>query len=326
MAQGQRHAYLGDALRQHLEPDAAGSPLRLSPQWVDLSYRLLAGVVVFTGLFVCLARISEYASGPAIVRFGGRTNVSSRAAGTVAEVLVRAGQSVRAGDALVRLEDAAESRAVEALTSEFELQLSRILREPANDAARSELGAVRSRRESAQTRLDERWVRAPQDGSVGSVRVRSGQYVEAGDLVATLIASDAHAEVAALIPGQHGPRLHAGMRLRLELVGFPYAYRELRVDGIGEQLVGPSEIRRFLGPDTADSLGVSGPSVVVRAALPNTTFSAEGESFDYYDGMLGTAAVELDAHSILLAFVPGLRDLVASLSPWVTQASRERVP
>jgi len=303
-------AFSREALSHYLEGSAAGSLLRLSPTWARVSYWLIVGAIATAILGVCVIRVNEYAVGPAVVQFPGRTDVISRAAGTVVEVLVQPGQRVQSGSPMARLDAQPEFAELEKLHREFELQLIRILEEPANQAARTDLASVRAQHESAQTRVDERWIRAPEAGVVGSLRVRAGQSLKSGDLVATINGRRARSEIVALIPGQYRPRLRLSMPLRLELNGFAFAYQDFTLDDIGEQLLGPSEAGRYLGSDIADALSTTGPTVVVRASLASASFAAEGNRYEYYDGMLGTANLLIGSRSILLSLIPGLDDLI----------------
>ena len=45
-----------------------------------------------------------------------------------------------------------------------------------------------------------------------------------------------------------------GMSLRLELAGYRYEYSELTIDSIDDEVVGPSEVRRYLPQEIADAV------------------------------------------------------------------------
>jgi hypothetical protein len=79
-----------------------GDLLRADPGWMRWTYRLLVAVVAVGLLFVILGKIREYASGPAVIRLGGRTDLTANAAGTVTQVLARPGERVARGRLLVR--------------------------------------------------------------------------------------------------------------------------------------------------------------------------------------------------------------------------------
>ena len=104
--------------------------------------------------------------------------------------------------------------------------------------------------------------------------------------------------------------LAEGGVLRLELQGFSHAYQELEITEVGEELIGPQEVQRYLGPGLSESLTVQGAVVMVRAHPPSRYFQAGGHRFEYFDGMLGTADIRVRAEPILLLLVPGLRALL----------------
>jgi len=131
------------------------------------------------------------AMGAALIRAEGRREVTASAAGTVAVVDVRPGERVAAGRLLVRLHDASEGAELDRLDHEFELQLVKSLRDPADQTARQALTSLRAQKELAQARLDERSVRAQQDGIVSDVRIRPGQHLNPGDVILTLVPPDA---------------------------------------------------------------------------------------------------------------------------------------
>ena len=99
------------------------------------------------------------------------------------------------------------------------------------------------------------------------------------------------------------------MPLRLELTGFRYAYQDLVVESIGDEVVGPNEVRRYLGPEIADTVFIPGPVILVKTRLPNLTFAADGTSWEYYDGMQGRAEARVRSQRILLTLAPGLRSV-----------------
>ena len=73
--------------------------------------------------------------------------------------------------------------------------------------------------------------------------------------------------------------------------GFPYEYQELTVASVSDELVGPAEVRRYLGPGLGDALTVDGPLVAVEARLPASTFRVRSARLRLLPGMPGTARV-----------------------------------
>ena len=126
----------------------------------------------------------------------------------------------------------------------------------------------------------------------------------------SIVGDGAQLTVIAMLPGSDRPLLRPGAPLRLELAGFRYAYIDLVIESIGDEVVGPAEVKRFLGADIADAVPVGGPVVLVRARLPAATFRQRGRELRYYDGMLGTVEARLRSESILVTLIPGLRGVL----------------
>jgi len=102
------------------------------------------------------------------------------------------------------------------------------------------------------------------------------------------------------------------MPIRFEISGYRYAYQKLTVESVGEEVVGPSEARRYLGAEIGDSVQLTGPVVILKARLPRPTFQAEGRSYRFHNGMHGNAEVEVRSENILVTLVPGLKALFRS--------------
>ncbi|HEX8538236.1 MAG TPA: HlyD family efflux transporter periplasmic adaptor subunit [Cystobacter sp.] len=301
--------YRQQAIQEHANTRVDSELLRLSPEWSRWTYWVLLMVVTVGLLFCVLGTVNEYATGPAVVRVEGKSEVTMDVAGLVTSVEVEPGQRVAAGQVLVRLQAQEERTALERIEREFELQLARVLRDPGDQAARQVLTTLRAEREQAQARQEARTIRAARAGVVNDLRVRPAQYVQPGESVASLLDEDAHASLVALLPGSSRPFLRPGKSLRVELEGFQYEYRELVIDYVSDQIVGPAETRRYLGREIADALRLEGPQVLVRARLPASTFRRDGPLFNYVDGMTARAEARLHAESILVMLVPGLKVL-----------------
>lgn len=249
-----RQQALDEAARAGQRP----SLLRITPRWTRWTFWVVVAACASALAYSFCGTIDEYAVGPALIRAEGRRPVTAAAEGSVATVDVRPGERVAAGRVLMRLHDAAEQAEYERLDHEFELQLLKSLRDPSDQQARQALTALRVQKELAQARLDERSLRAPQDGVVRDLRVRPGQHLAPGDVILTLVPPDATFSVIAMLPGNYRPVLRVGMPLRIELEGYRYQYRRLVIDEISDEIVGPSEVKRFLGSEIADAINLSG--------------------------------------------------------------------
>jgi membrane fusion protein (multidrug efflux system) len=190
---------------------------------------------------------------------------------------------------------------------EFDGTLLKLLRDPNDQAARSALTSLRAQKELAGARVAQRSVRAPHAGIVSDLRIRRGQLLQAGDLVLSLNGQGTRFYVVAFLPGQFRPLVHPGMPLRVRLSGFPRAAEVTTIDSVGDEVVGPAEARRYLGPDVADALTLNGPVVLVKGTLAGTSFASDGKRFNFYDGLTGNAEARVRSQRVLAVLVPGLR-------------------
>jgi membrane fusion protein (multidrug efflux system) len=284
-----------------------GAPLALSPIWVGRSYWLLLSGTIAALLFAALAHVGDYARGPAVVRVDGRLDLTSAAGGIVLSVDVEPGTAVTAGQTLVRFHAEPERRELEQLEREFELKLVRLLLHPDDETTRQSLAALRAAREMAATRLRDRLVVAPQAGVVRNLRIRPGQLLNPGDVVLTLVDErQAAFTVVALVPGQFRPMLKQGLPLRFTLDGHTQATVDLQVEYVGDEVVGPNEMRRYLGQELGDTLPVEGGLVLVRARLPWQSFGLDCQRYRYYDGIPGRVVVRVRRVRLLALLFPAL--------------------
>ena len=63
-----------------------GTILRISPRWLNAAFWVLCGFGVVAVFFVSLARVNEYATGPAVIRALGRTELTARSEATVGSI------------------------------------------------------------------------------------------------------------------------------------------------------------------------------------------------------------------------------------------------
>ena len=298
-----------EALEHYAGAQEHSDVLRLSPSWTHWAFWLLLAAVTFYAAFGVLGWISEYATGPAVVRARARIEVTALASGRVTSVEVQPGQRVKEGQILVRFFAGTEQASLERFNQEFELHLLRRMQNLSDEGASQALGTLRAEKELAEFQLDQRVVRAPVAGVVSDVRIRRGQHLTEGEVVVSLVQEDSPLKIIAMLPGGYRPLLSKGGTLRLELNGFPYQYQELIIDEVGDELVGPGEVRRYLGPELAESLTVNGAVVLVRAHTPSRFFEADGKRLAYVDGMLGTAHARVKSERIVTTIVPGLKAL-----------------
>jgi len=306
--QDQPTIFREEAVESHFRGSAIqGDLLRISPQWMTWTYWLLIGLILASSAYVVLGSIDEYATGTGIVRDVGRTNVTAITSGTIRRIAIRPGQEIEAKQPLVYFDDRQEQIELERLNKDFNSQQLNWLKNPNNPVAHQQVVTLRAQIDAAEMRLKDRTLLSTRSGIVQDIRIRPNQLVNPGELLLTIVGGNDSLVVIAILPGRYRPLLKKGDPLRLELTGFGYAYQRMTIDEVGNEVVGPNEIRRFLGQEVGDSLKLGDSSVIVQARLPSRSFQAAGGWHDYHDGMQGTAEARVRSESILVALVPGLK-------------------
>ncbi len=287
-----------------------GEVIRIAPVWSRRLYWALLALLVLGAIGMFTGEVAQYSSGPAVVRQSGRAEVTALGAGAIATIDVAPGQRVKKGQVLARLRDVAERADFDSARGDYDAQLRNRLLDPTDEGAAGQLRLLGRQRDLALAALEQRLVRSPHDGVVTDVGATVGQHVDAGDAVMAVVDdSKGELEVIAFLPGSDRPQIEIGMPLRLELVGFDYAWQDVVVETITEGVVGPNEAKRILGPQLADTLPIGGGVVMVRARLPTMTFVSGDRTYPYHDGMGGTAEVRMRDETVLEMLVPGFEEL-----------------
>lgn len=284
-------------------------PLRLTPAWTRWTWWLLMASLAAGLLALVFVRVPEYASGVAVIRAGGRAEVTATAGGTVSTLNVAPGSRVRQGQLLLRLHDAEEAANLKRLDRQLDLKLAQRLQAPSDPAVAQDLVSLRAEREMALARLAERELRAPADGEVSDVRVAPGQLVAAGQPVLAIVERAELPSMIALLPGRYLPQLQPGMRVRLELPGHPYVYQWLALDSVSGEVIGPAEARRLLGPVAGDAVPLEGALALATAPLSSSTFEVAGRTYPFRDGMPTRAEVRVRSERLLFVLMPALKSL-----------------
>lgn len=302
-----RPLFREQAMAAHRRGTSWGSPLHVVPAWIRWSTRTVGLLVISAVVFAALVRVGDFARGPAVIRMEGRTVLASLAAGSVIEIPVAPGQRVAAGTVLLRLDDGPQRAELARAEAEYELLLVRLLREPDDGALRKQLASLDVSAQHARTRVEERTLRAPEDGTVSDIRVRVGHTVQPGDALVALDRPDSRPVVVAMLPGHERPRLSTTpTELLLELDGFPRVRVPVTLRSIADEVVGPAEALRFLGKDQAGAFDVRGPVVMVEAVVDAAEFTADGDTYRLYDGMQGALEIEVDSRTLLESVLPGM--------------------
>ena len=281
--------------------------LRLSPAWTRWAYWLILGGALTAVAYLALAHVDEWAQGPALIRVDGTTELTATLAGTVASLEVEPGDPVEQGAVLVRLTSDNERAQLERLEQEFNLQLARTLRDPADQAARQSLLTLRVERDLARSRLADLSLRAPRAGVVEDIGVRPGQALSPGDQIVTIGGHDRVCTVWALLPGRYRPELEHDADVRFNVHGYRYAQARAKLTAVGAHVLGPREVGRYLGNEAVGALELQGPTVIAKAELPACDFTSDTNTFRFHQGMGGSAEVRLRSQALWAVLIPGLR-------------------
>ncbi len=180
-----------------------------------------------------VAGVEERVTSVGTARPVEQVDVTAEAEGVAREVLFADGQRVGQGDALARLDsqveqaelDAAEARLAVA-QSAFDRAEELRGRGAVSQAALEEaLGALRTARAEAalaRTRLGKRMVLAPFAGTMGFRLVSPGAYVQPGQAIGTLYATDSM-EAEFRLPEQYLGRVGAGQPVTATARAYPGA-------------------------------------------------------------------------------------------------------
>jgi membrane fusion protein (multidrug efflux system) len=195
---------------------------------------------------------------------------------------------------------------VERLDQALGTQVRHDMLEPANQSVQPALHALQIDLNGTRAALASRTLRAQHAGMVRDIRIWPGKRIEPGEVLMSVINDESDFYIEAFLPGDITPKLAPGMPLRLEMNGDRYANQTLIIDAVSTGIMGSTEARRYLGPQMADVVSITGPVVVVRARLTQRHFAADGHQYLYHDGMQATAAVQLSSQPLYRALVPGL--------------------
>jgi membrane fusion protein (multidrug efflux system) len=284
-----------------------GELLRVSPVWANWTYRLLVATTLVAMTYLAIGSAPVYESGVALLRIDDAAPLNAPGDGTIESVLVLPGQSVEAGEELVRFRADREGAQLQRIREEFELQLLARLRDPNDVEAERELRRLRPELERARVNFEQTRIIANRPGTVQDVRIRPGDFLKAGEPAVSLVPAQPKYSVIALFPGHVLPQLERGMRVRLLIQGYAYVQIETAIESIGNQAIGPAEARRFLGADIGDAVDISGPVVVVRCELAHDRFATSTREYRVHDGMHATAQVEVRRERLLFRLIPALK-------------------
>ncbi len=154
-------------------------------------------------------------------------DVTTEVAGKVSEILATSGQSVKAGDLLLRLDDSVDEADLMGLIAQRKLaQLqfernSKLLKDKSvsrsdYDQARASLDSAEAAVAAKQALLHKKAIRAPFSGQLGIADINLGQYLSPGDAIVPLQALDP-VYVDYSLPERHLPQVRVGQAVEVEV-------------------------------------------------------------------------------------------------------------
>ncbi|WP_318998746.1 efflux RND transporter periplasmic adaptor subunit [Marinobacter sp.] len=172
--------------------------------------------------------------------------LTSEVNGRVVAINFAPGDRVERGQLLVQMDDRqarVELRVAEAQYADARRQFERASTLRSNnsisqaqvDALQTTLDVAEAQRDAARTRLDDHRIEAPFAGSVGLVDLSIGAYVNIGDTIATLDATDPM-ELAFSVPERYLGQISLGQRLNARTAAFPDRVFEGSLAELGTRL------------------------------------------------------------------------------------------
>ena len=298
--------YRGEALEAHRTKGNEGSLVQLSPSWVKRAYPLLVGALLIAAAFSVFITIPTYSTGSGVVVIDG-AQVTAQQGGTVDIVMVTPGQAVLAGTPIVRLSAQAELDELTAARTEHNGTLQQMLFDATDEQLKKQLHQSHNRLTLAEARVNAKTVRATKDGTVSDIRVRSGQPLQPGEPIATILQPGAAPEIYTFLPSKDRPRLRVGQVVQIELVGYTKARELATITYVGTEAIGANEASKTLGQTLADALKLPlGSYVLVKAKLPSRTFKTQHNTLNYHHGLLAKTEVKISEKPFLVTLLPAL--------------------
>jgi membrane fusion protein (multidrug efflux system) len=262
-------AFRVEAAENHLKTyDEQSDMFQTLPKWLKRAQWALVGLVLVSLLGGLFGKVNEYTSGPAVIRGRGKVEVTAKAPGRVCSVEVSVGDRVKAGDTLVRLDGA--------------------------------IGPTASEGNRGQ-------VLARENGIVGEIHVHSGQFVNPGDQVMTIVRDQAPYDLVSFLPSSYAPKLRPGMPLEVRFRGGPRSPQVMPMDSVGPEFPTLREAARYAGVEDFKGSGVGGPVVMVRSFLRSTKLTGEAGSNFCHDGVTGEVDVRIRSEPIIISILPSLK-------------------
>lgn len=300
------------------EPTHASTPevtemLQEMPWWAARGLLFtIAGLVIALGLWSHFSAIDVLVEARGVlVPEGYLRPVQAHAGGVVRLVLVREGETVRAGDPLIQLDDTAARAHAERLRQELELSRERLLQYRAAHASLPEIlesehriAQLEGELAAAELALRHTCITAPTDGIVASLLVRNPEaVVQPGERVAAIVPEGVPLVAEAQVQNKDVALLEPGLPAKLKLDAFPFQDYGV-VPGVVAAVAHDAQ--------TDAALGTSFYKVMITPQA--TTVRAHGKRVPLRPGMAFSVEIATERRTLLSLFTEPLRKLKGDLA------------
>ena len=172
--------------------------------------------------------------------------LSTEEPGEIIAIPVASGAKVRAGQLLLTLNDKVEQASRERQIAN--LELARLLFERDQqlikqksipqtqyDRSKADLDSAIAQLAETEARLENKRIHAPFPGTLGIIRVKVGDYVVPGTVIATLQDLD-ELEIDFTVPARHYPRLRPGQDILVKSAAYPSQAFRATLESIDSQV------------------------------------------------------------------------------------------
>jgi multidrug efflux pump subunit AcrA (membrane-fusion protein) len=270
---------------------------------------IIIGFVVVAVVWASLSMVDIVAeSRGTLLPEGYVKPVQAAGVGVVQSVLVREGESVERGQALVQL-DATEMRTrlsklrEELSTSESQLRQSMVSRPVAETMEQqNRISRLQSEIAAAELSLQHTTITAPVSGLVTTLDVRSaGVVLQAGQTVATIAPTGARLLAEARVPNKDIAFIEKGLPAKLKFDAFPFQDYGT-VEGTVVEVSPDAQLDKDLGS-----------FYKVTIAPKQTSIAAKGRNIPLRPGLALTAEIVTERKSILNLILEPFRKLKSEI-------------
>lgn len=302
--------YRPEALESHRTRGQEGVVADLSPGWVRRAYPVLIVAIFAAVVLGIVLHVNTYSSGLGLIVYDGK-EITAPQTGTVDVVEVHTGEHVKQGQLLVKLRSEDVEAALRQANTELDKQIQEHLFDPSDENISKQLALAAAAAKRAQANVDQRSVRASEDGVVSDIRVRLGALLQPGDHILTLVEPGTLPEVWALLPGKDRPRLRAGQDLQVDLIGFTRRRDIAKITYVSNEVISAASARKAVGPEYADTMKLEdGAYVLVKARLERDFFLSKGKKLYLHHGMPVKTEVRVERKRFITTLLPSLEKYV----------------